>query len=452
MKAVLLIKIIPETPACVIIFTFPRLWKIMDKEILIIGNDESTVQRLKECVKGFKIISRSRLSPSGLNAIKPEGQIVLLDLPEGAFIAGVKEIRTYYPQALIIAIQVESKKQSSITAMKEGAYACIEKPMDEEILRLTLKSAEMHLALMEEIQRLKALGLVSYTIVGKSPEMLSVIRKIQKVSEKNAPVIVSGEDGTGRQLVARAIHNQSLRRGGPFITLSVSEEDRLEEKVKSAEGGTLFINGVEGFDKDLLRKLFMLVDKGRFPTSEETPKANVMVIASSKGKDLDWTEIKVPALRNRRQDILPLAKHFLKEAEAMFETGKKRFSKELEDFLLSYDWPGNVKELKTAIRKACIISKEEVIGKHDLLGEGIGTIKEFLEAKLNRYINEVGGVNKSNLYDTVVSEVQKSLIEIALKKTNGNKLQAAKLLDISRNTLGSKTKVSRRAVRLRRDS
>lgn len=416
----------------------------MDKEILIIDPDVSTALRVKEVISGYKIISRSRLS-SGIKAVRPEGQIVLINsvLPDGSGIEGLKEIRTYYPEAVIIIFQ-EGAKEASIKTLKAGAYACVEKPINEEFLKIILNRAFRHLGLKEKLQGIKTAGERGHAIVLKSPEMLKVMRRIEKVSQKNAPIVLSGEDGTGRELIARTIHKKGHRKAGPFITLKAGDSLlQIDDNIKNAERGTLFIKGFEDLDEESRKKILMLAREGRFIPSEskEALKANVMVIVAVKDSTgLDWTEIKVPPLRNRRQDILPLAKHFLKESQEIFETSQKRLSRELEGFLLGYDWTGNVKELKNAIRKACILSKGEIIGKHDLLSEGIGSIKEFLESKLNRYLYEIAGVNKSNLYDTVVLEVQKSLIEIALKKTNGNQLQAAKLLDISRNTLSSKIK------------
>jgi two-component system nitrogen regulation response regulator GlnG len=148
----------------------------------------------------------------------------------------------------------------------------------------------------------------------------------------------------------------------------------------------------------------------------------------------------IPPLRERKEDISYLSKYFLAEAVRKFETGPKEFSKEAMDFLTKHDWPCNVRELENTIKRAVILSNSMVIGKKELMLEDVGScsIKDFLEEKLKRYLKDMIKLENCNLYDTVLSEVEKSLITIVLKETEGNQLRAAKTLGINRNTLRSK--------------
>jgi DNA-binding NtrC family response regulator len=152
--------------------------------------------------------------------------------------------------------------------------------------------------------------------------------------------------------------------------------------------------------------------------------------------------IKMPPLRERKEDILPMAQYFLSEFVKKFETGPKEFSRDATDFLLKYEWPGNNRELEDFVKRAAILTQASVIHKKDLCIDDVGSysIQEFLEEKLKRYLNEMTKLENCNLHTTVMSEVEKSLINIIIQETGGNQLKAAKTLGINRNTLRSKIK------------
>jgi two-component system, NtrC family, nitrogen regulation response regulator GlnG len=318
-------------------------------------------------------------------------------------------------------------------------------------------------------------------IMGKSPKILAVFREIRRVASKDLPVLISGESGTYKELVARAIHGHSQRQERPFIAVTLSSiPERLavaelfgceqgtdigshEKKVgriREANGGTLFLDEICDLDGDTQEKLFFFLQSNECRTrpgnTPATPNVR-MISATSKNlkegmsngrlrKDLcdflSAAHIKIPPLRDRGEDIFPIAKYFLKEAVTKFETGPKEFSKEAKDFLADYEWPGNIRELENTVRKAVILSNDPVIGKKDLMVNDVGScsIEEFLEEKLKRYLKEMMKLERCNLYETVLSEVEKSLIHIILRETGGNQLRAARALGINRNTLRAKIK------------
>ncbi|MDP2753391.1 MAG: sigma-54 dependent transcriptional regulator [Nitrospirota bacterium] len=318
-------------------------------------------------------------------------------------------------------------------------------------------------------------------IMGKSPKMLKVFKGIGRVAIKDLSVLISGENGTFKELVAKAIHYNSLRLNGPFVAISFTSilKDLTEAelfgyekgafsgatgkkigKIEEANGGTLFIDEISEIDTKLQLKLLrFILDKEFSPlNSNNSFKADVRIIVAT-NKDLkeavangkfiedlynnfNHLHIKLPPLRERKEDILPLAKHFLKEAIRKYETEPKELSKDAKDFLTRYDWPGNVRELENTIKRATVLSRGAVIEKKDLLLEDIGSysIKEFLEEKLRRYLKEMTKLENCYLYETVLSEVESSLITIVLKETGGNQLKAAKTLGINRNTLRAKIK------------
>ena len=318
-------------------------------------------------------------------------------------------------------------------------------------------------------------------IMGKSPKMLKVFKEIGRVALKDLTVLISGESGTYKELVAKAIHYYSPRLNGPFVLMSFTSipKDLIEGelfgyeknafkgaaekkigKIEAANGGTLFLDEISEIDMDLQAKLLHFIQHKEFSLlgSNKPIKSDVRIIgATDKNlkqavtkeqlrKDFydcfNTLHIKMPSLKERKEDIVPLAKYFLEEAVRKFETGSKEFSRDARDFLVKYDWPGNVRELENIIKRATILSNSPVIGKNDLMREDVCSysIKEFLEEKLKRYLKEMTKLENCNLYDTVLSEVEKSLIAIVLQETKNNQFKAAKTLGINRNTLRAKIK------------
>jgi len=318
-------------------------------------------------------------------------------------------------------------------------------------------------------------------LLGTSPKMLKVFKELKRAAQKDLPVLISGEQGTCKELIARAIHVNSMRSRGPFIlawlitvpgdsiaaelfgfekgTSKLKTEKKIG-KIEAANKGTLFIDEISALDKKIQEDLLHLINDKEFrPISgNKFYKSDARVIvatsrdlkeAVAKGQILEdlydilrTLQIGVPSLRERREDILPISQFLLNESVEKFDTGQKEFSKDARSFLLKYDWPGNIRELQDMIKKATILCDGPVLRKKDLLLDNMGacSIKEFLEEKLRRYLKEMKKLDNCYLYETVLAEVEKSLFTIVLNETGGNQLKAAKLLGINRNTLRSKIK------------
>lgn len=458
----------------------------MDKKILIIDDDESIIWVIKKTLEpeGYKVISRTRLT-SGLRAADDRPSVILLDLilPDGNGLDGLRELRESHPDSIVIMITANAKMDSTITAMKEGAYDYLEKPFDIEELKIVVSKAFKDIALRQELTELKkaAFETESPQMVGKSPSMLKVFKDIGRVSSKDITVLITGDSGTGKELVAKATHLNSRRSTGPFVAINAASipKDLLESelfgykkgaftgaahdtigKIEAAHGGTLFLDEIGEMDQKLQAKLLRFLEMKEFCPlgSTVTVKADVRIIGAT-NRDLgsavaqgsfredlyyrfNVVQIKVPPLRERREDIPLLIKAFLRESIEKLETGEKELSKEAKAFLEKYDWPGNVRELENVIKRACVLSRGTIIEKKDLLIEEANSysIKDFLEEKLKRYLKNMAKVTNFNLYDTVMSEVEKALISIVLKETNGNQLKTARMLGINRNTLRTKIK------------
>ncbi|MDH4233139.1 MAG: sigma-54 dependent transcriptional regulator [Nitrospirota bacterium] len=456
----------------------------MNKNILVIDDDESIIWVIKKALEplGYKITSRTRLA-AGLRAVQEKTHIILLDLilPDGDGLEGLREIRSVFPDAIVIMITANARMQSTITAMKEGAYDYLEKPFDIEELKIVVENAFRDLSLREELKQLKkaAFETENPQMIGKSPKMLKVFKDIGKVASKDITVLITGESGTGKELVAKAIHYNSSRSLSPFIAINSASipRDLLESelfgykkgaftgavkdkkgKIETANRGTLFLDEISEIEPELQAKLLRFLQEKEFTPlgSNETIKADVRIIGAS-NKDLavavqngqfredlyyrfNVVQIKLPPLRERKEDIPLLVRGFLREATEKLETGEKELSKEAKALLLKYDWPGNVRELENVIKRACVLSTGTIIENKDLLIEENNSysIKDFLEEKLKHYLKDMTNATNCNLYGTVLSEVEKALILIVLKETNGNQLKTAKVLGINRNTLRSK--------------
>jgi two-component system nitrogen regulation response regulator GlnG len=458
---------------------------MLEKKIVLIDDDESIIWVIKKALEplGYKITARAKLA-SGLRAVEEKPQVILLDLvlPDGDGLEGLREIRSINPGAIVIMITAHARMQSTITAMKEGAYDYIEKPFDIEELKIVVEKAFRDLAIRDELKKLKKASFeTDYPqIIGKSPKVLKIFKNIGKVASKDLTVLITGESGTGKELVAKAIHFNSSRAIGPFVPINSASipKDLLESelfgyrkgaftgatkakmgKIESANGGTLFLDEISDIDLGLQAKFLRFLQEKEFSPlgSNETLKADVRIIgatnrnlkeAVSSGQfreDLYYrfnvVQIKVPPLREKKEDIPLLIKQFLKDANERLETGQKELSKEAKSVIMKYDWPGNVRELENIIKRACVLSSGTIIDKKDLhIEENNYSVKDFLEEKLKRYLKDLTKVSNFKLHDTVLSEVEKALITIVLRETNGNQLKTAKVLGINRNTLRTKIK------------
>ncbi len=318
-------------------------------------------------------------------------------------------------------------------------------------------------------------------MMGKSPKIFRVLREIKRVSPKDTPVLISGEKGTHRELVAKAIHYNSPRHEGPLVRISlalVPKESAEAElfgfgkglttktsgkgtgRIEEANCGTVVLDEISEVDIDFQEKLLKFMQAGEPGSADRKtslqPDVRMICLTSRNLKEavkkgsfredlyelLNMYHIKIPPLRARKEDVLQLAQYFLKEAVDRFETGPKELSREAKGFLAKYNWPGNMCELEQMMKRAAVLTNGAAIGKKDLFVEDFAScsIKDFLEEKLKRYLKEMTKLDNCNLYGTVLSEVESSLISIVLKETEGNQLKAAKTLGINRNTLRAKIK------------
>ncbi len=395
--------------------------------------------------------------------------VVLLDLPSGATgLEALQEVKRRRPESEVIVMTSQATVQAAVQAMKSGAYDYVPKPFNLEELRMLLQRVAHHLRLTTEnrVLREKVKSRLGFgNIVGHAPEMEKLYRMIAKVARSTHPVLIIGESGTGKELVARSIHFSGPFRDKPFIPVDCGSlvptliESELFGYVRGAftgavrskegllaiaDGGTVFLDEVAELPVDLQSKLLRALQEKEIRPVGSTRRIpiNVRVLAASnrnleqaveEGKfrkdlyfRLNVVSLKLPPLRDRKQDIPLLVSHFLEKLAG--PGGKVRtVSDEALKLMLAYDWPGNVRELENALERASALSSGPVIQVADL-----PTAIQNCQSH--------PGITPGPGKIIPIAEVEKQAILNTIAQLNGDKLMAARLLGIGKTTLYRKLK------------
>jgi two-component system nitrogen regulation response regulator NtrX len=333
-------------------------------------------------------------------------QLALVDvwLPGEDGISLLEEIKTRWPDTAVIVMSGNATIDLAVRATKLGAYDFLEKPIDPEKLLITMQRAIEMEKLRDETSRLRAEGLTP--IIGESAIMKKVMEEIARVAPSGAKVLVMGENGTGKELIARAIHESSTRRDGPYVKLNCAAipKDLVESelfghekgaftgagslkkgKLELADDGTLFLDEIGDMSADTQAKFLRAIETGELERvgGTKTIRFDTRIVAAT-NKDLakeiekgDFREdlyyrlnvvpIRVPPLREREGDIELLATHFLEALSAENGRPVKKLTRAAIELLLSYRWPGNVRELRNFAERLVIMSEKEELTEDDML-------------------------------------------------------------------------------------
>src|SRR5215472_13965558 len=324
----------------------------------------------------------------------------------------LRQVREIDPGCAVLMITAYGTQRIAVEAMKAGAEDYLPKPFDNDELRIKVRNVMEKQLLRRAYNRLlEQVNLESgrfAEMVGQSRAMMRVFETIEKVAPTDVTVLVRGESGTGKELVARAIHSHSPRRGGPFVPVNCAAFSRelveselfghekgaftgavarREGKFEAADGGTLFLDEIGDMSLETQAKLLRVIQEKRFERigGNQSLVADVRIIAATNQnleqmaaegrfrEDLYYrikvVEIRVPALRERREDIAPLAMHFLESASKQFGTTRKTLTREAMRACVENPWRGNVRSLKSAIEQAVILSAGAEITPAELLGQ-----------------------------------------------------------------------------------
>lgn len=403
-------------------------------------------------------------------------KVLVLDLrlPGMSGEAILEEAKQLFPEIIIFIMTGFGSIQSAIEAMRKGAYDYLSKPfqMTELVMRIEKALEEQNLKSENKLLRREVQGKYQFSnLVGSSPAMQKVYNMIELVAQKTSTVLIEGETGTGKELIARAIHYNSPRKNHPLVSINCGAipsnllEDELFGHVKGAytnadkhrigrfeqaNHGTLFLDEISSMPLDLQVKLLRVLQEREFERvgSSATIKVDVRIVAATNSDLLEAVEkkefrsdlyyrlnvipIRLPPLRQRRDDVPLLTTHFVKKFCAEQKIPIKRVSQEAIQYMMAYDWPGNVRQLENAVEMAVTLS-----GDRELLDLSDFPVVDR-PTKLNASFSEVEFPNNGVDFNTVVSDLEKRLIMQSLEAAGGNKKKAATLLQLKRTTFVEK--------------
>lgn len=450
-----------------------------DKIRIMVIDDEPLMRvtiRDALMAEGYKVVT-AETGRKGLDLFRDSQTDILitdLKLPDMDGIQILKEVKTRNPEAHVIVITAYGSVDSAVTAMKEGASDYLTKPFSMDELLLIAKRLVKIKQLEEENLLLRKKVEERYGLeglVGKSPQMLKIYDLIETVSQTDTTVLINGESGTGKELVANAIHLRSLRKNGPFIKVNCAAlpETLLESELfghekgaftgaikqrkgrfEMADGGTLFLDEIGDISPAVQVKLLRVLQEKKFERvgGNETLSVDVRLICATQ-KDLkeeirkgtfredlyyrlNVVPINLPPLRERREDILLLADHFMDKFSKKMGKEIAGLSEDAKTLLLRYPFPGNIRELENMLERAIALIKGKIIQAEDLPDEVCGQ-----PSSIQDVCKRIRG---SKPLASATKLFEKEYIQTVLEKTKGKKGQAADILGISRKTLWEKIK------------
>lgn len=456
--------------------------------VLVVDDDSAIRTVVAAALKreGHRVITAASIGDMrrAMAVAVPDVLVTDVVLPDGNGLDLIPALLVEHPDLPVIVFSAQNTLATAVRATEVGAFDYLPKPFDLDVLGAAVRGAMARgRRRPAELPDAEVGG--GPSLIGRSPAMQEVYRVIARVVANDLTVLISGESGTGKELVANAIHDLGPRRRAPFIALNMAAipRDLIEAelfghergaftgaaaraagKFEQAAGGTLFLDEIGDMPMDAQTRLLRVLQSGEFTTvgGARTIRADVRIVAAT-NKDLaqlvqtgqfredlfyrlNVVPVTLPSLRERRQDVALLARHFLDRA---VEDGlpRKQLDRDAVAVMEAYDWPGNVRQLENLMRRIAALSRDEWIDAQTIrraLGEagaaqaapGDAAIEAAVRARLERIaIEEPHALDDGTLYDRIIGEVERPLIEAMLARNGGNQLRAARALGINRNTL-----------------
>ncbi|MFH0986321.1 MAG: sigma-54 dependent transcriptional regulator [Candidatus Omnitrophota bacterium] len=444
----------------------------MFESILLVEDDANSRKGLTQFLQGldYDVLTAAN-GKEALDLFKKENpDLVISDIrmPEMDGIALLESIKAAAPAAKVILLTAYGSVEDAVKAMKKGAFYYLTKPINLEELEFLVKKAFSSHQLEEENRELKQeLFRERYDqgrLIAQSQKMNELLKTVDKIAASNASVLIEGESGTGKELIARRIHELSSRKQHPFIavhcaaltdTLLASElfghekgsftgaTDRKKGRFERAHLGSLFLDEIGEITKDTQVKLLRVLQEGEFERVGGTKsiKVDVRLIAATNKTLLDEVQqqrfredlyyrinviyLKVPPLRERKEDIAPLVNAFIRQYAELNAKKIRGIEKNALEALEQYNWPGNIRELKNIVERMIVLSSSDMLTL-DQVPEDIRQGKPLASAANGN--SQLQGITR-------ITDAEKELIQKALQETHGNKSTAAEKLGISRRTL-----------------
>jgi two-component system, NtrC family, response regulator AtoC len=466
--------------------------KILSDKILVVDCEQQVRWNLSHAIQSFGLVPIE--APTASSALelfdlqRPAATLLDIELPDGSGLDVLREIKKRQPDAIVIIITGKVLVDETIAALRAGAFDFISKPINLEEIRITVRKGIKTQELRREVRHFQREQIKSFSfekIIGESPAIKETILLAKKVASSDVScVLLQGESGTGKDLIAKAIHYSSPRARKPFVAINCAAipanlleselfgfekgaftdaKARKEGLFEQAEGGTLFLDEIGDLDIGLQAKLLRVLEEGSFRRVgglRDLP-LNVRVIAASNRNlrtdakhfrldlyyRLSVIQIDLPPLRQRGRDVLLLASHFIKTLDKKWHrTPARKLSPEVEDVFCRYNWAGNVRELRNAIERALILEENELITMKYMPPE--------LAAADHSHSNHLNGkqIKTANSYVSLPPEgisldlVEESLIQQALERSGGNVTRASELLRVSRDRIRYRLKKNKAEV------
>jgi two-component system nitrogen regulation response regulator GlnG len=457
------------------------------KPVWIVDDDRSIRWVLEKALAREDIEYKSFVSANealqALAAGEPSVLVSDIRMPGESGLALLDKIKARHPQLPVIIMTAYSDLDSAVAAFQGGAYEYLPKPFDVDHAVALIRRAMAEAPVRAQVEA--ATG-ATPEILGQAPAMQEVFRAIGRLAQSNATVLITGESGTGKELVARALHRHSPRAAGPFIAINTAAipKDLLESELfghergaftgaqsarqgrfEQAEGGTLFLDEIGDMPPDLqVRLLRVLADGAYYRVGGHAPqKSNVRVIAATHQNleervrqglfredllhRLNVVRLRLPPLRERQEDIAPLARHFLQKSARDLAVEPKLFSDDALKVLAAFPFPGNVRQLENICHWVTVMAPGQRIDVADLPPEareapvgsaGAQAGESDWRAALDRELAQALARGERGVGDRLQRELERTLILRALAHTGGHRMEAAQWLGWGRNTLTRK--------------
>jgi two-component system nitrogen regulation response regulator GlnG len=455
------------------------------KKILIADDDASIRLVLSQAFTrlGYQVRATGNAATLLKWVSEGEGDLVVTDvvMPDENVFDVLPRIRKERPKLPVIVMSAQNNLITAVNAAEVGAFDYIPKPFDLDDMTAAARRALSRPADAEATRaQARAVRDDRLPLIGRSGPMQEVYRTIARLVGADLTVLITGESGTGKELVARALHDMGRRRDGKFVTVNLAavprervetelfgKEDGDSGKLVEADGGTLFLDEIGDMPLDAQTRLLRVIDGSEPALNPKTNRRpNVRIIAAT-NRDLrgliqqglfredlffrlNVAPLRLPPLRDRGDDIPDLTRAFLLRANREGLPSKTIDASAL-DRLKQHAWPGNVRELENLVRRICALYGEDLITarivERELADhqpaiqgeEGPATLAQLVERKLSSYFaDQPDGIPPVGLYDRVLEEVERPLIQLTLSATRGNQVRAAEILGLNRNTLRKK--------------